>query len=610
MGDRSDDTPILSQDREREVASFATNLLTRRQMRHVAATAALPDRYSIRPAEEDKRYLCCVEAPEVKVFVQRGFSVKSVAAKKYPEGTIFLDGASQGEPFLDLSRQVLNLDHHEGCIRTFTLATCEQALLLTLRGLDIKERPWTIYANEPDLDTVLAIWVLLNGMHLRGEKTRIRRKIIPLVRLEGLIDAHGLELQEFSGFPEDLLQRTSKRLQRLLDEEKQLKASGSWNEIDFLNYTAEQLRSVDRMIYPSDYFEGLRSVEEILRVDLTPNRTAVLCRSGSGIYELETDLKKLYGKRLGLVILQKDPKTYTVRQVDPFLPDTLEAVYRKLNILDPSVSSVDSENRWGGSAEIGGSPRRDGSRLSPQEIAYACQQAFRKPDLTSRLAVAALSLSLTGLIILSGWVALWLFPERDLDKIFRHQQLGFSVGSLAASLLLLALIARKRPRLYGIRLPGGWDWLWVTPLALAGGLMGGVWRPTGSIDLITLGTVLAMPLGIELAFRSLAHGILIRDFKSLYGSRSWFLSWPVVISSLFYTLWTLSPWVPLTFPSFELFATGGNWIPPIGAVLFGISAAVARERSASVVAPLLLHYGVVLICLVLSYPLSGIRFPL
>jgi hypothetical protein len=42
--------------------------------------------------------------------------------------------------------------------------------------LDLQKRDWTIHANDPDLDTVLAIWVLLNHMRLSDADAEIRRK--------------------------------------------------------------------------------------------------------------------------------------------------------------------------------------------------------------------------------------------------------------------------------------------------------------------------------------------------------------------------------------------------------------------------------------------------
>jgi hypothetical protein len=122
----------------------------------------LPDRYRLRE-EQGSKYLCCLDAPEIKVVVNRSQATPGGVARKAPEGTIFLDGAAQLEPLLDTERRVLNLDHHQGCVRPFTLATCEQALALVMRGFDLREKPWTIHANDADLDTVLAIWVLLKG---------------------------------------------------------------------------------------------------------------------------------------------------------------------------------------------------------------------------------------------------------------------------------------------------------------------------------------------------------------------------------------------------------------------------------------------------------------
>jgi len=79
----------------------------------------IPDRYQ-RKEDEEGVYLTCLEAPEIKVRLRRELSVPAAAARKYAEGTIFLDGAAQAEPFLDLERRVYNLDHHQGCVRRFT----------------------------------------------------------------------------------------------------------------------------------------------------------------------------------------------------------------------------------------------------------------------------------------------------------------------------------------------------------------------------------------------------------------------------------------------------------------------------------------------------------
>src|SRR5574341_2446255 len=216
--------------------------------------ARLPDRYSIRKRGEH-RELVCNESPTLAVRIEAGITVPAGAARKAPPGTIFLDGAAEGGPFLDFEKAVLNLDHHEGCLRSLTLATCEQAMVVIRKGLDLQTRDWTICANDPDLDTVLAIWVLLNHMRLNDADPEIRRKVMPLVRLEGVIDAHGLELQEVSGLPQEVQELTFADLERLRGKEAALKKEKRWREIDLLQYTADTLRAIDQMIYSPHHFQ-------------------------------------------------------------------------------------------------------------------------------------------------------------------------------------------------------------------------------------------------------------------------------------------------------------------------------------------------------------------
>jgi hypothetical protein len=126
----------------------------------------LPERYTIKD-RDNKRILICLEAPNIGVQVEAGLTVSSSAARKSPSCTIFLDGAAQCEPFMDLEKQIYNFDHHEGCARPFTLATCEQVLVMILKGMDLRARDWRVFANEPDLDTILAIWLILNHVRIQ-----------------------------------------------------------------------------------------------------------------------------------------------------------------------------------------------------------------------------------------------------------------------------------------------------------------------------------------------------------------------------------------------------------------------------------------------------------
>jgi hypothetical protein len=476
------------------------------------------------------------------------------------------------------------------------MSACEQAMVLVLRGLDLRERPWTVYANEPDLDTVMAIWVLLNSVHLQGQNDSIKETVLPLIRLEGLIDVQGLEYLELSGFPKEHLEETFRQLEWLRSAGAVMEAEEDHDDV--LDGTVAQLRLIDQLVYPHGFIEELPGVEELGRTELTDDRIVVVCSSDEGIYEVEKALKRLYGKRLGLIVLQKEPRTYTLRQVDSFLPVTLEAAYRRLNLVDPAVKGRKSANRWGGSGEIGGSPRTTGTDLEPVEIAEACSRAYRRPRLGARLTSVGLAFLVSALPMAAAWFMESLgaaFPAWTRAH-WQGSPLAFAAGGLlVAALLLVALSRRRRWRLYGLQLPVGLTWLWTVPVVVGGAVMGGAWTPPLSMespvpsgaDLVAL---LAFPLLAELTFRGLSHGLMLGSFSAQGSRGSWFLSWPAALSAIFYAAWTVPLWHPSLSAADLLWP--GVWpaVPLAGALLFGSALGLCRERSGSLLAPLVLHY--------------------
>ena len=300
-----------------------------------SSSPAIPNRYRVKESAQG-RTLICVEAPTVTVRVERGFVVTAAQARNYAAGSIFLDGAAQGGPFVDAQKELCNLDHHEGCVRSFTLATCEQAMVLIRKLLDLRKREWLVFANDADLDTVFAIWVLLNHVRLNDD-AEARASVMPLLRLEGSIDSHGFDLQELAALPSEVFRSTATTLERLRYKEALLKRKKMWSKIDLLAYIADQLHSVDQLIYSQGSFEGLHEVEELARAEIANGSIAVACRSDGGIYELERQLRKIHGERLGVLVLQNTPSAYTLRQVDQMLPATLERAYELLNLMDPAA---------------------------------------------------------------------------------------------------------------------------------------------------------------------------------------------------------------------------------------------------------------------------------
>jgi membrane protease YdiL (CAAX protease family) len=562
-----------------------------------------PDRYAIKEVGTD-RLLTCFEAPNLQVIIKAGLSVNASASRKAPPGTIYLDGVAQAEPFLDHEKKVYNLDHHEGCVRTFTLATCEQALIMCVKGLDLRDREWKIFANEPDLDTILAIWIILNHQRINNRDAIHRRSLFALVRLEGIIDALGLELRELSGLPADLIQKLMRIIDRLRAEELELKKAGEWTKTDFLAYTLGVLRQLDQFLIKLGELDDFKGVEELARIELTNNRIAVVVASDLGIYELEPHLTKLYGNRLGWVALRRGENDYTLRQMDLFMPVNLDDVYQRLNFMDPMVKGRINVSRWGGSGDIGGSPRGLGTRLLPGDIVSACRDVIEKRSdirhVKRFITSAAFSMLIVIAAIATGqnWEpAQWLSRE-TLGEVARSPFVGFHSALLFFTIIVLFVAALRRPWQFGIMLPAGKDWWRLLPMAILCGFTGDMLVPdkmmfaANPVAAWTVALVLA-PLSLELLFRSLVHGMMAQLATIQDSESRWFFSGPTIGSALLYAA-TVGFQMTMMSDNPMAILTNGILIKYIAvAAIFGIIAGMIRERSHSVLPAWLFHAAAV-----------------
>jgi membrane protease YdiL (CAAX protease family) len=98
------------------------------------------------------------------------------------------------------------------------------------------------------------------------------------------------------------------------------------------------------------------------------------------------------------------------------------------------------------------------------------------------------------------------------------------------------------------------------------------------------------------------QGHLLTSFRIQKCDGPWIASGPVVLTAVLYALWGFF----LRMPEISLMQVlpeglGGS-LPSVGALLFGVAAGVARERSESIAAPILLHWICVAV-VVLGAPL-------
>lgn len=60
------------------------------------------------------------------------------------------------------------------------------------------------------------------------------------------------------------------------------------------------------MIYSLHHLEGVLEVEELARAAISESHLVIICRGEPGIYEeVELHLRRLHGKRLGVIILRR-----------------------------------------------------------------------------------------------------------------------------------------------------------------------------------------------------------------------------------------------------------------------------------------------------------------
>lgn len=562
----------------------------------------IPDRYRIKNTI-DGTVLTCIEAPNITVKIQRDFSVSLQEAKKFPERSIFLDGAARGEPFLDNARQIYNLDHHEGCERTFTLATCEQALILVRKGLNLREKNWVIYANEPDLDTVFAIWILLNHNYLRDGNSKQYRKIIPLIRLEGVIDALGFELTDITAIPFPVIKNLRSELVRLQEWEIKLKKENRWQSIDYVFYTHRILNLIDQLAFDVQDVKEFKNVMEIARADINDEDYVVVFEGDLGIYELEEYLSQIYYQKPTFLILKKGHNTYTIRKTNLFSPLSLEKVYERLNIFDKNVSGKDRENRWGGSNQIGGSPRVKGTALSPHEIVQVVKKTFTPVSPWEFVKMFGFALFFAFMPNVISWVLmiLGIFVREFSHLLVYPVSIKMDVFYYFFVIMLFLwafLFFPKYMHVFGIRYPVLKNWSYGLVPALVA-LFGGVWLPREyELQVSIYNFLISFVIGPALAsllFFGVIHGLFLFSYPVQRFDGEYFLSIPALLTSLFYTLVTVS------LPFYQsIFPTAYHDIPsfidstilmPIH-FLYGVAMSFFRERVESVIPAVILHVAV------------------
>jgi hypothetical protein len=266
-----------------------------------------------------------------------------------PDNCIALDGYCQG-PAIDAERRRFSFDHHDGCIRLVTRATCQQVLDALLLGLE--PTYFTVYINDVDGDTALAVWLLRNPE--RAGEAFVRE----LVESVGGVDAHG------PAYPPLRSELALNFFEAAMKPEEDLREAGTYGTADLSDLLETCLSRIDSLLagVPGSVAPTASAYNVTHR-----GRSFVMATSTEAAFE------RLYsdGHKRAIVYqaLPDGSYKYTIGKLSDLVAEFPVGPASKEGTILNALRR--REDGWGGGSTIGGSPRNaDGSssRLSPDEV--------------------------------------------------------------------------------------------------------------------------------------------------------------------------------------------------------------------------------------------------
>ncbi len=278
-----------------------------------------------------------------------------------PPYSIALDGVVRGGPRYDPATHHLNFDHHDGVVREATMSTAMQVLFAIKGGLmkALASRGpinSTIYVNDTDQDTALAVWLLLHYKQFEGTGS-----IPHLSRLLALNDRWDIT---GGAFPMSLDDQLIRQYAWIFQPYSNLRRSGGLAQA-----TEEVLLDNLEAVLGRLNAYMMNEAEE---VDLDTRHTVLYDSSRFKIVEETggTDARTfLYSHGMdafvNIVARRPDGKiVYSIGRRSRFIPFPVQELYSDLN----EAEGLILENGWNGSDIIGGSSRALGSGLGWGEI--------------------------------------------------------------------------------------------------------------------------------------------------------------------------------------------------------------------------------------------------
>lgn len=278
------------------------------------------------------------------IVIKRGLITK---LEDLPSYSIALDGTVQG-PKIDATNHKYSFDHHAGCLRFCTLATCMQVHHAILLGLNPDK--YTVYCNDVDSDVCAAIWCLKNPE--RCKEPQVAKLIDAIGKGDmhgGAFDVNGMKkIVEWICAPQTDSIRYGD-YEKLSDDGLKPILESILHRMD-LYANGEHSIEVSKHVQHNE-FKILRSENGWAIFESNdPHALAGIWQAG---FDRIVITRPLADKSLAVTIAKRSDF------IDGF---PLPEIYKALNEIEPG---------WGGGSSIGGAPRNsDGSRskLSLEKI--------------------------------------------------------------------------------------------------------------------------------------------------------------------------------------------------------------------------------------------------
>lgn len=290
----------------------------------------------------------------MKIVVQRGVTL---SFQDLPSKSLALDGYIQG-PAIDVENQRYSFDHHAGCLRLVTKATCAQVLDALILGLN--PRDMTVYLNDVDGDTVLSVWLLQHPELVKAPLVR------DLVEDVANVDAHGPSYFPFVR-DQELCQRFFKGV---MEPEARARRDGSYATVDLEDLLEQCLHRIDQLIFENDHFNLSQDLNKSASYEIThQGQNWVMVQSNEPVFAAlyRDGYRRVVAYHPVEVQLPSGEVEYSwaytiAKQSDLVSGFPIPEILHCLAQIEPG---------WGGGSSIGGAPRRpNGSRsyLCPDNV--------------------------------------------------------------------------------------------------------------------------------------------------------------------------------------------------------------------------------------------------